>query len=135
MISTKRLENDDTVFQGEEAALVQENGQETLDLVQAALAAGLTEFTTPTTGDDEGRIDWKTSRWLIMKGGKPTVVVVAYKVLNAHFEVVGPESPLVAEAPKIIEIKAAAAPAAGTGVVADPAPAEKTPKIPIPARK
>ncbi len=157
MISTKRSD-DVTLFEGENEALVKEHGEETLQLVLAAMDAGLWEFTTPTPADDEGRIDWKVKRWMTMKDGKPACFLVAYKELNAHFEVVGPEiqlSPLTVEArsttptpadipagsdnaaPRPLPAEAVRSPV--NEVAAPPASADtaaaKAPKIPIPARK
>lgn len=74
--------------------LVKEDSQDLLDAVQAAMRAGFTEFTTPTTSDDQARIDWKVRRWMTIRGGKPVCLLVAQKVLNEHFEIVGPEVPL-----------------------------------------
>lgn len=62
-----------------------------LAAVQAAMKAGLTEFTTPTPADDEGRIDWKVRKWVFMRAGKPCCILVAQKVFFEHFEVAGPE--------------------------------------------
>ena len=63
----------------------------TLELVQAAMAAGLTEFTTPTPEDDDKRIDWVVRKWAIMRNNKPVILLVARQFLNPHYEVVGPE--------------------------------------------
>jgi hypothetical protein len=63
----------------------------TLELVRAAMAAGLTEFTTPTPQDGQGRIDWKVRKWFVNRGGEPHCVLVAQMVMNEHFEVVGPD--------------------------------------------
>jgi hypothetical protein len=62
-----------------------------LSLVKAALAAGLTEFTVPTPEDDEKRVDYATRTWIAMRDGKPAAFTVAYRVGNAHFEILGPE--------------------------------------------
>jgi hypothetical protein len=90
MIGTKK-EKDALKFFDNSEDLVHENGQELLDAVQAAMRAGFTEFTTPTTSDDQQRIDWKVRRWMTIRGGRPACFLVAQKVLNEHFEIVGPE--------------------------------------------
>jgi hypothetical protein len=71
----------------------------TLALVQHAMSNGLTHFTTPTSADDEQRIDWEVVNWAVMveegegkdKKKRPACFLVARKVTMAHFEVVGPE--------------------------------------------
>lgn len=60
-------------------------------VLQAAMSAGFTEFTTPTAASDEGRIDWAVRKWVTMRDGKPVAFLVAWQQANAHFEVMGPE--------------------------------------------
>ena len=62
-----------------------------LAVLQAAMSAGFTEFTTPTPANDEGRIDWAVRKWVTTRDGKPVAFLVAYQQANAHFEVMGPE--------------------------------------------
>jgi hypothetical protein len=94
MIGTTKGKNGELEF-ADESELLKNNkedgGEEILKMVQAALRGGLTDFTTPTTSDGQGRIDWKVRQWMTIRGGKPACFLVAYQVLNAHFEVLGPE--------------------------------------------
>jgi hypothetical protein len=84
-----------TVFADQTGELKEMAGEGVYRLVQSAMASGLTEFTTPTSADDEKRIDWKVRRWVVLsKSGEPTSFLVAYMELNAHFEILGPEIPL-----------------------------------------
>ena len=72
---------------------------ETLALVRHAMINGLTHFTTPTSADDEQRVDWEVVNWVVMveDGGKgsgknrPACFLVARKLTMAQFEVIGPE--------------------------------------------
>lgn len=68
-----------------------------LEAVQAAMGAGLLEFTTPTPEDDQKRIDWHVRNWVTSRDGKPAAFLVAYKDSFAQFEVIGPEINLNAE--------------------------------------
>ena len=106
MIGTKK-DKDALKFFDNSEDLVKEDSQELLDAVQAAMRAGFTEFTTPTTSDDQSRIDWKVRRWLTIRGGKPVCLLVAQKVLNEHFEIVGPEVPLSAESGSVLQKRTA----------------------------
>jgi len=65
-----------------------------LAMVKAALSAGLTAFTIPTPADDQKRVDWGTYTLVVNRDGKPAAFTVAYQLLNAHFEILGPELPL-----------------------------------------
>ena len=65
-----------------------------LQLVQSALKAQLSSFSTPTSDMDENRIEWQTRKWVLMRSGKPTCFLVAYRIDNAHCEILGPEIPL-----------------------------------------
>lgn len=96
MIATTKVE-DGYLMSDQAEALKAEAGVEVLDLVKFAMASGLTEFTTPTTADGEGRIDWKVKRFFTTRKGKPVCHLVACKVLFEHFEVVGPEVDLAAQ--------------------------------------
>jgi hypothetical protein len=91
MIATTKTEKGEIKFRDESEDLKKECGEETLQLVQAAMRAGLMEFTTPTPEDGEGRIDWKVRRFVTLKGDKPACYLVAQKVLFEHFEILGPE--------------------------------------------
>jgi hypothetical protein len=87
MIETKRTEKKDWKFEDNSDQLT----PELLQAVQAAMKAGLMEFTTPTPEDNEERIDWKVRKWVFMRAGKPCCALVAQKVAFEHFEVAGPE--------------------------------------------
>lgn len=63
----------------------------TLALVRAAMSAGLESFTTPTSGFDEHRMEWRTRKWVAMLNNKPTCFLVAFLESNAHFEIIGPQ--------------------------------------------
>lgn len=71
--------------------LIEECGPEMVSLVKAAMVAGLTEFTTPTPKPDEVRIDWEVRQWVSLREGKLQCFLVARRVKNAHFEILGPE--------------------------------------------
>lgn len=101
MISTTQTENEELSFADQSEDLKRENGQDTFDLVQMAMRAGLTEFTTPTPENGQGRVNWKVCRWFAKKDGKLTCFLVACKELNEHFEVIGPELDLSNGTPKI----------------------------------
>jgi len=63
-----------------------------LTLIQAALKAGLTEFTIPVEG--QFRQIWLTRKWMTMRDGKPACFLVAFRSENHHFEILGPDAPL-----------------------------------------
>ncbi len=115
MIATTKIETG-LAFRDESEALKRENGAETLALVQAAMRAGLMEFTTPTIDDDEKRIDWKVRKWVTLRSGKLVCFLVAYKEFNAHFEILGPEL-------------------ANGGTVSSDVPELTEPKIPQPQKR
>ena len=91
MISTTKTE-DGFTMRDQSAELATEAGEEVVKIVKAAMAAGLTEFTTPTTANGEGRIDWKVKKFFTMQKGKPVCHLVACKAGFEHFEVLGPEA-------------------------------------------
>ena len=65
-----------------------------LACVQAAMSAGLTEFSVPTAADDTGKTDWTVRQMVVMRDKVPTCYLVACKVTAAHFTVLGPIVPL-----------------------------------------
>jgi hypothetical protein len=93
MIKTVTDEKGVTTFVDDSASLP----QPMLDAVQAAMAAGLLEFTTPTPEDDQKRVDWHVRNWVTSRNGKPAAFLVAYKDSFAQFEVIGPGITLNAE--------------------------------------
>jgi len=64
--------------------------QSLMPALQAAMKAGITEFTTPTPEENDQRIDWRVRKWVAVQNGEPVAFLVAYKELAPHFEIIGP---------------------------------------------
>jgi len=88
VIKTFRQEDGSTLYLDQSREL----SSSVLKCVQAGMRAGLTVFTTPTSDDDEKRIEWQVTRWVsVDKAGSIVCFLVAFQTWNAQFEVVGPE--------------------------------------------
>lgn len=71
-----------------------------LPAVQSAMRLGLTEFTTPTTEDNDHQLNWKVRRFVHMRGDKLVCNLVAQIVEHEHFQVIGAEVDLPGQDPK-----------------------------------
>lgn len=88
MIRTKN-ERDAIALTDDSAEVAARYGQEMVDCVLEAMAAGHEEFTIPTKADDDGRLSWKT-KVLALKDSKGfRAVRVASLADNAHCEIIG----------------------------------------------
>jgi hypothetical protein len=65
-----------------------------LACVQAAMSAGLTEFSVPTEANDTGKTDWRVRQIVVMRDKSPMCYLVACKVTATHFTVLGPAVPM-----------------------------------------
>ena len=88
MINAKEAANGGLEFSDDSQLLQPHEAQ----LVQAALKAGLTEFTIPVKG--QVRQVWLTRKWMTIRDGKPVCFLVACRSDNPHFEILGPDVPL-----------------------------------------
>lgn len=68
--------------------------KEEMSCIQAAMDNGLTEFTVPTPGADDGSRAWKVETWVALRDGKPVSFLVAHDIRKPHFKLIGPEMDL-----------------------------------------